>query len=77
MIQSIIKVKNNKGILINFTKKKQDLRADLHSIGLDTLQDSKKANLKGVVLKCNQNIFMDKIKCINFADKNEIFIKVI
>ena len=77
MIQSITKVKNNKGVLIKFPKKKQDLRADLPTIGLDTLKDCKKANLKGIVLKSNQNIFMDKIKCINFADNNKIFIKII
>jgi DUF1009 family protein len=28
------------------------------------------------VLKSKQNIFMDKNKCINFANKNKIFIKV-
>ena len=77
MIQSIVKVKNNKGVLIKFPKKKQDLRADLPTIGLDTLKDCKRANLKGIVLKSNQNIFMDKIKCISFADNNRIFIKVI
>ena len=34
MIQSIKKDKNNPGILIKFPKKKQDLRADLPTIGL-------------------------------------------
>ncbi|MDA9084730.1 UDP-2,3-diacylglucosamine diphosphatase LpxI [Candidatus Pelagibacter sp.] len=77
MIQSINTFKKPGGILIKFPKKKQDLRADLPTIGLDTLKDCKKANLKGVVLKSNQNIFMDKVKCISFANKNKIFIKVI
>jgi UDP-2,3-diacylglucosamine hydrolase len=77
MITSIKTLKKPGGILIKFPKKKQDLRADLPTIGLDTLKDCKKANLKGIVLKSNQNIFMDKIKCINFANKNKIFIKVI
>jgi UDP-2,3-diacylglucosamine hydrolase len=77
MIQSINTFKKPGGILIKFPKKKQDLRADLPTIGLDTLKDCKKANLTGIVLKSNQNIFMDKIKCINFANKNKIFIKVI
>jgi UDP-2,3-diacylglucosamine hydrolase len=77
MLQSINTFKKTGGILIKFPKKKQDLRADLPTIGLDTLKDCKKANLKGIVLKANQNIFMDKIKCINFANKNKIFIKVI
>ena len=76
MLQSIIKAKNNKGILIKFPKKKQDLRADLPTVGLGTIKDCKKADLKGLVLKANQNIFLDKIKSISFANKNKIFITI-
>ena len=76
MLQSINKVKNNQGILIKFPKKKQDLRADLPTIGLDTIKDCKRANLKGVVLKANQNIFLDRIRSISFANRNNIFITV-
>jgi len=76
MLRSIIKAKNNQGILIKFPKKKQDLRADLPTIGLDTIKDCKKANLKGLVLKANQNIFLDKVKSIIFANKNKIFITI-
>jgi len=65
------------GILIKLPKKKQDLRMDLPTIGLNTLKDCKKIGLKGVVLKSKKNIFLDKAKCINFANKNKIFIKVI
>ena len=77
MIQSIGTSKKQGGILIKFPKKKQDLRADLPTIGLDTLKDCKKSNLRGIVLKSKQNIFMNKKECINFANKNKIFIKVI
>jgi UDP-2,3-diacylglucosamine hydrolase len=77
MLQSINKSKDSNGILIKFPKKKQDLRVDLPTVGLDTLKDCKKVNLKGIVLKSNQNIFMDKKKCISFANKNKIFIKII
>ena len=68
---------NSNGILIKLPKKKQDLRIDLPTIGLQTLKDIKKHGLKGVVLKSKKNIFLDKTKCINFANKNKIFIKVI
>jgi UDP-2,3-diacylglucosamine hydrolase len=72
------KLKNaSEGILIKLPKKKQDLRMDLPTIGLNTLKDCKKFGLKGVVLKSKKNIFLDKAKCINFANKNKIFIKVI
>ena len=77
MLQSINKTKDSGGILIKFPKRKQDLRADLPTIGLDTLKDCKRANLKGIILKSNQNIFMDKNKCITFANKNKIFINII
>ena len=76
MLQFVKKSKNSQAILIKFPKKKQDLRIDLPTIGLDTLKDCKKAGIKGIVLKSKQNIFMDKNKCINFANKNKIFIKV-
>ena len=65
------------GILIKLPKKKQDLRMDLPTIGLQTLKDIKKHGLKGVVLKSKKNIFLDKTECKNFANKNKIFIKVI
>jgi DUF1009 family protein len=77
MLLSVKKTMINQGILIKFPKRKQDLRVDLPTIGLDTLKDCKKIKLKGIVLKANQNIFLDKIKCINFANKNKMFIKIL
>ena len=52
------------------------MRVDLPTIGLDTLKDCKKAGLKGIVLKNKQNVFLDKNKCINWANKNKMFITV-
>ena len=69
--------KITQGILIKFPKKKQDLRMDLPTIGLQTLRDCKKYGLKGIVLKSRKNIILDKVKCIQFANKNQIFIKII
>jgi len=70
-------MKKSDGILIKLPKKKQDLRIDLPTIGLQTLKDCKKYGLKGIVLKSKKNIFLDKVKCISFANKNNIFIKII
>ena len=69
--------KKSGGILIKLPKKKQDLRLDLPTIGLQTLKDCKKYGIKGIILKSKKNIFLDKNKCISFADKNKIFIKII
>tara|TARA_Y100000590_G_scaffold259023_1_gene290694 strand:+ start:2768 stop:3559 length:792 start_codon:yes stop_codon:yes gene_type:complete len=70
------KKSRNQGVLVKFPKKKQDLRIDLPTIGLETLAQSKLAGLKGIVLKSKQNVFLDKRKCINFANKNKMFITV-
>ena len=75
MLSKLRKVTN--GILIKLPKRKQDLRMDLPTIGLQTLKDIKKYGLKGVVLKSKKNIFLDKKKVINFANKNKIFISII
>ena len=69
------KFKNN-GVLVKFPKKKQDLRIDLPTVGLKTIKQSKAAGLKGIVVKNKQHIFLDKNKCISFANKNRMFISV-
>ena len=69
--------KKKGGILIKFPKQKQDLRMDLPTIGLQTFKDIKKYRLKGVVMQSKKNIFLNKTKCIDFANKNKIFITVI
>jgi len=68
---------NNHGVLVKFPKKKQDLRIDLPTVGLKTLKQCKMAGLKGLVVKSKQNVFLDKTKCIDFANKNKMFIIVI
>ena len=67
---------NNNGVLVKFPKKKQDLRIDLPTVGLKTLNQCKLAGLKGIVLKSNQNVFLEKKKCISFANTNKMFITV-
>ena len=66
----------NKGVLVKFPKKKQDLRIDLPTIGLKTLKQCKSAGLKGIVLKGKRNVFLERKKCISFANKNKMFITV-
>jgi len=69
------KFKNN-GVLVKFPKKKQDLRIDLPTVGLQTLIQCKSAGLKGIVLKSKCNVFLEKNKCIKYANKNNMFILV-
>tara|TARA_Y100000992_G_C21170893_1_gene445830 strand:+ start:13 stop:807 length:795 start_codon:yes stop_codon:yes gene_type:complete len=77
--QKLLKKSKNKkfintGVLVKFPKKKQDLRIDLPTVGLKTLKQCKSAGLKGIVLKSRQNVFLERQKCINFANKNKMFI---
>ena len=70
------KILRNHGVLVKFPKKKQDLRVDLPTIGLKTLKQSRTAGLKGIVIKSKQHVFLDKGKCIKFANINKMFISV-
>ena len=70
------KTQRNKGVLVKFPKKKQDLRIDLPTAGLKTLTQCKFAGLKGIVLKSKKNVFLERKKCISFANKNKMFISV-
>ena len=78
MLKKIKKSKKNTGgVLVKFPKKKQDYRIDLPTVGLKTLKQCKTLGLKGIVLKHKRNIFLDKKKSINYANKNKMFILVI
>ncbi len=66
----------NHGVLVKFPKKKQDLRVDLPTIGLETIKQCKAAGLKGIILKSKQHVFLDRVKCVKFVNKNKMFISV-
>lgn len=68
--------KKKEGVLVKFPKKGQDLRIDLPTIGKDTLKQCKLAKIKGIVLKENKNIVLNKSECISIANKNKMFITV-
>jgi len=64
----------NKSILIKLPKTNQDLRVDLPTLGLETIKNCIKANIKGVAIKKSQNIIMDRNKIIDLTKKNNFFI---
>ena len=77
MLKKIKKIKKKiNGVLVKFPKKKQDFRIDLPTVGLSTFKQCKIAGLKGIVLKHKKNIFLDKEKCIQYANKNKMFITI-
>ena len=70
MIKKVKKInKFPNGVLIKFPKKRQDLRVDLPTIGLETFKQCKTAGLKGIVLKHKLNIFLIKDKVFNMQIK--------
>ena len=74
MIKRAPKSKIKKGILIKLPKAKQDLRVDLPTIGIDTFRDCNKVGVKGIVVKSNQNIILNKEVCIKYANQNKLFL---
>ena len=73
MIKSIAKSKDKRGILIKLPKLKQDLRVDIPTIGLDTFKDCNNVGIKGIVVKSNQNIILNKKESIKYANRNKLF----
>ena len=77
MLLKIKKSSINNGFLIKFPKKKQDLRVDLPTIGYETIEDCKKIGLKGIILKSNNHIILDKNKIIKFTNKHKMILHII
>jgi len=67
----------NSGVLVKFPKKGQDFRVDLPTVGFNTLKQCKTAGLKGIILKSKKNVFLEKNKCVVFANKNKMFVTVV
>ena len=74
MLQKIKTIKRNKiGVLVKFPKKKQDLRIDLPTIGLQTLKDCKTSEILTNNIKIIKMFFFI-CNSIKFANKNKMFI---
>ena len=77
IIKGIYSKNKRSGILLKLPKPNQDMRTDLPTVGLKTVKKCVKIGLQGIVVKSKYNIFIDKSKCINLANKNNIFINAI
>ncbi|MEW7008216.1 LpxI family protein [Lentilitoribacter sp. EG35] len=63
-----------KGVLVKFCKPKQDMRADLPTIGPETIEHAKRAGLAGIVLEAGKSFILHRDKTIKTADKEGLFI---
>ena len=66
--------KVKKGVLIKLIKVKQDLRADLPTIGLKTLINCYKSGVVGIAYSANMTIFLEKEKILSFCKQKNFFL---
>ena len=66
--------KDSNAVLIKSIKQKQDLRVDLPTIGINTLQNCLKSNIYGVAFSANNTIFLDLKKIISYCNINKLFL---
>ena len=76
ILKKFYNIKKQKGVLIKFPKTNQDLRIDLPTIGIKTIEQCAKIGLKGIVLKNKYNIVLDKNKLVSFANKKKMFVTI-
>ena len=68
------KEKKPYGVLVKMKKSTQDMRIDLPSIGVHTIEELKHAGLRGIAIKSGESFIIDIKEVIKEADKNKIFI---
>lgn len=62
------------GALVKFSKPGQELRTDLPAMGLDTIDQVKRAGLNGIALEAGRTFILDMKQTIEAADKAGLFI---
>jgi DUF1009 family protein len=65
------------GLLFKAAKTHQDLRVDMPVIGPESFRMAAKINLKGIVVKKGKVIVLNKKKCIELANKLNLFFLVV
>lgn len=61
------------GVLVKAKKPSQDTRADLPTIGTDTVEAAKAAGLAGIAIEAGGSIILDEQEVIALADKHGLF----
>ncbi|HTC18424.1 MAG TPA: LpxI family protein, partial [Stellaceae bacterium] len=62
------------GVLVKLVKPSQDHRADLPTIGPDTVRNAAAAGLKGVAFAANATILAEREACLAAADAAGLFL---
>ncbi|MBB3318590.1 hypothetical protein FHT77_004491 [Rhizobium sp. BK181] len=63
-----------RGVLVKLCKPQQDIRADLPSIGISTIENLKRAGLAGVAVEAGRSLILERDAVIKAADEAGIFV---
>ncbi|WP_284219799.1 UDP-2,3-diacylglucosamine diphosphatase LpxI domain-containing protein, partial [Shinella yambaruensis] len=63
-----------KGVLVKLCKPEQDLRADLPSIGVETLRRARAAGLAGIAVEAGRSLVLERAALVAEADANGLFV---
>jgi DUF1009 family protein len=63
-----------KGVLVKLCKPQQDIRADLPTIGVSTVENAVKAGLAGIAVEAGRALVLDRDAMLRAADAAGIFI---
>ncbi len=66
--------KNEKSILVKLAKVKQNLKADLPTIGVKTLINCTKSGISGIAYSANKTLFINKQEVLKYCNQNKIFL---
>tara|TARA_Y100000589_G_scaffold264550_1_gene255269 strand:- start:1333 stop:2163 length:831 start_codon:yes stop_codon:yes gene_type:complete len=69
-----LKKKKEQAILVKLIKNKQDLRVDLPTIGIKTINNCVKSHIKGVIYSADKTIFINKTKILEISNNNNIIL---
>jgi len=69
------KRKGSGGVLVKLRKPQQDMRIDLPTIGVNTIENIHNSGLAGVAVHAGNALIMDENKVIERANEYGVFIK--
>lgn len=65
------------GVLVKIAKPGQEERADLPTIGVETLENAKSAGLRGIAIEAERTIIIDQDAVAAAADRLGVFVKAV
>lgn len=71
-----VEYKNN-AVLLKMKKAKQSLKADLPTIGVETIKNCFESKIGGIAIQANSTLVLDKAEVIKKADELGLFLTVI